>query len=149
MIIVTRDDPRDPQATALLGQSHALMQSFYTADECHFLPIDALCGPGIAFFSARRGDIKIGCGALAARDGYGEVKSMFVDPASRGQGIADAILRALEDEARGLELLYLRLETGHVLHAAHRLYQRHGFAFCDPFGDYTANPASLFMEKAL
>lgn len=149
MIIVDRDDPRDPQAPALLRQSHALMQSLYSADDCHFLPIDALCAPDVAFFTARRGEIKVGCGALARREGYGEVKSMFVNPAARGQGIADAILRALEDEARGLGLPCLRLETGHVLRPAHRLYQRHGFAFCGPFGTYSATPVSLFMEKTL
>ena len=43
----------------------------------------------------------------------------------------------------------LRLETGNTLAPAHRLYERHGFQFCGPFGDYVANDTSLFMEKKL
>jgi putative acetyltransferase len=74
---------------------------------------------------------------------------MFVDPEARGQGIADAILRALEDHARSLNLPELKLETGNALHAAHRLYARHSFETCGPFGDYIQNATSIFMTKTL
>ena len=142
-------DPRDPGAAALLRASHALMQSLFPPEENFFLDIDALCAPDIRFFTARLGDRVLGTGALALRRGYGEVKSMFVDDSARGRGIADALLRRIEEEARNLDLHYLRLETGDKLHAAHRLYERHGFVPRGPFGDYPAAPSSLFLEKSL
>jgi putative acetyltransferase len=74
---------------------------------------------------------------------------MFVADAARGQGVGAALLAHLEEEARKRSLPILRLETGNTLYAAHRLYQRHGFALRGPFGDYTDSPASLFMEKPL
>ncbi len=74
---------------------------------------------------------------------------MFTDPAFRGKGIADAVLVALTGAARDAGLTLMRLETGHTLYAAHRLYERHGFTRRGPFGDYTDDPLSLFMEKAL
>ena len=43
----------------------------------------------------------------------------------------------------------LKLETGSLLHAAHRMYERAGFTYCGPFGDYEDGEFSVFMEKAL
>lgn len=149
MIIVEPADPRHPQATALLQASHALMEQLFPPEDNHYLSIDALCVPEIAFFIAREGATALGTGALKNHITYGEIKSMFVAETARGRGIADALLRALEDHARSLKLPSLKLETGNLLHSAHRLYARHGFAPCPPFGDYAANDTSLFMEKSL
>ena len=80
MIIVAPADPRDEDCAALLAQSHALMQSMFSADECHFLDLDALCAPNIRFFAATDGDKTVGTGAIAIKDGYAEVKSMFTAP---------------------------------------------------------------------
>jgi len=45
--------------------------------------------------------------------------------------------------------IHFRLETGDTLKAAHRLYEKHGFTFRGPFGEYPDLPESLFMEKRL
>ena len=148
-VTVEPGDPRHPQAKALLQASHALMQDLFPSDSNHFLSIDELCTPGIAFFIARNGDAILGTGALADKITYGEVKSMFVAADARGTGTGAAILAALEAEARARALPKLMLETGHSLHAAHRLYERAGFTFRGPFGDYPDDPLSRFMEKHL
>jgi len=149
MITVALADPRSDGPAALLGQSHALMNSLFPADACHYLDLDALCAPHIRFFAAREGDVMLGTGALAVMDGYGEVKSMFTDESGRGKGVAAAVLRIVEDTARDEGLSLLRLETGTGLDAAHRLYARFGFKVCGPFGAYAESPYSVFMEKAL
>lgn len=146
-------DPRDAQPTALLKASHLLMQSLFPAESNHYLSIDALAAPHIRFLTATRRDLAeqatLGCGALATMEGYGEIKSMFVAPEARGMGVGEAILRALEAEARAQGLPVLRLETGDKLHAAHRLYERVGFSYRGPFGAYEEGPHSVFMEKKL
>ncbi|MGB2407599.1 MAG: hypothetical protein ACPH9T_01620 [Paracoccaceae bacterium] len=43
-------DPKHPEIISLLQQSHALMLSLYSAEENHFLSVDALCAPHIRFF---------------------------------------------------------------------------------------------------
>ena len=149
MIIVERTDPHHPQATALLKQSHALMASLFPPEDNYYLEIDDLVSPNIHFFTARIGTQILGTGALAVKDGYGEIKSMFVDRDARGKGIADALMRQLEDQAREVKLPIIKLETGNLLHAAHKLYARHGFTLCGPFGDYAEANSSIFMEKAL
>ncbi len=149
MIIVARTDPHHPQATALLKQSHALMQSLFPPEDNFYLDIDDLVAPNIHFYTARMGDDILGTGALMVKADYGEVKSMFVAESARGKGVAAALLRQIEDTARDEGLTMLKLETGNVLHAAHRLYARHGFTECGVFGDYVTAKSSIFMEKAL
>jgi len=149
MIAVEPADPRSPATAALLEASHALMARLFPAEANYALNGDALCGPDVHFVTARRGLAVLGCGAVAMRTGYGELKSIYVEEASRGQGIADAILRALEDHARAAGLPVLRLETGTGLDAAFKLYTRHGFRPCCAFGDYPDHTSSIFMEKPL
>ncbi len=149
MIIVEKTDPHHPGAVALLKQSHALMQELFPPEDNFYLEVDDLVADHIHFFTAREGDQILGTGALKAYDSYGEIKSMFVSEAARGKGIADALMRQLEDQARELKLPLIKLETGNVLHAAHRLYARHGFTECGPFGGYSDAKSSIFMEKKL
>lgn len=148
-VIIETGDPREPQATALLNQSHTLMESLFPPEDNHFLDISELCQPGIAFFVALQGDKVLGTAALANKGGYGEVKSMFVSPDARGLGVGARLLDRLEAQAREMGLGAMKLETGSLLREAHRLYARGGFAECGPFGEYEANSSSLFMEKAL
>ena len=148
-MIVERGDPRDPQVTALLQASHALMESLFPPEDHHYLSIDALCVPEIHFFVAREDETILGCGSVKQMETYGELKSMFTSEAARGKGAASAILDHIEAHARDLGLTELKLETGNVLHAAHKLYAKHGFVLCGPFGDYDLNESSIFMEKPL
>ena len=148
-LIIEEGDPRAPGPRALLEASHALMQASFPPEDIYALDIEALTAPGIHFFTARRGPDTLSTGALAVLDGYGELKSMFTTPAARGQGVAAALLRRIEDETRALGLPLLRLETGAALVSAVRLYERHGFARCGIFGDYQPNETSLYMEKTL
>lgn len=149
MLVIEPADPRSPGPRALLHSSHAMMQALYPPEDNYALDIEELCAPDIHFFEAREGDKTLGTGALSVCDGYGEVKSMFTAPEARGKGVAAALMRQLEDQARHLKLPYLRLETGEELAEAVRLYERHGFTRCGIFGDYTPNPFSIFMEKPI
>ncbi len=149
MIIVERNSPHHPGATALLEQSHALMRSLFPPEENFFLNFDELAVPEVHFFTAREGESIIGTGALKIFDDYGEIKSMFVAEEARGKGVADAILRQIEDQAREEQLPVIRLETGDALVAALKLYVRNGYKTCEAFGQYMDATRSVFMEKPL
>ncbi len=149
MLVLEISDPREAGAKQLLETSHALMADLFPPEENFALDIEDLCTPDIYFFIAREGSEVLGTGAVAQRDGYGEVKSMFTSANARGKGVAAALLRQLEDQARTLGLSALKLETGEALAAAIRLYERHGFTRCGAFGDYQPNQSSVFMEKQL
>ena len=143
-------EPGTPEsARSLLEASHALMESLFPSESNHYLSIDELTAPNIRFLVAHSNADVVGCGALAIKDGYGEIKSMFTQESARGRGVADAVLAELSEVARENGLEVLRLETGNALAAAHRLYERHGFVETGPFGDYTNDPLSMFFMKEL
>lgn len=148
-VTVRPGDPRSPEGRRLLGASQALLTSLYPPEDNYFLSVDELAAPHIDFWIAEADGEALACVALARMDGYGEVKSLFVDPAARGRGVGTALMAALEHRARASGLPVLRLETGDTLGEAHRLYRRHGFMLCGPFGDYQEGPHSVFMEKRL
>ena len=149
MVTIDYADPRHPQITDLLMQSHALMQSLYSEQENHYLSIDALCQQDVRFYAADLDGAYVGCAALALKEGYGELKSMFCEPRHRGKGIAKALIAALEQEAKSREFDVIRLETGELLKEAVTLYTKLGFVRRGPFGGYADDPASVFMEKSL
>ena len=149
MITINYADPRHPEIKALLIQSHALMQSLYSEEENHYLSVEALCKKDVCFFAAQIQGAYVGCAALALKEGYGEMKSMFVDPHHRGKGVAKVLMAALEREAISLGVDLMRLETGEMLKEAITLYTKFGFTRRGPFGDYRDDPASVFMEKSL
>jgi putative acetyltransferase len=79
---------------------------------------------------------------------------MYVRPAARGRGIADALLERIETVTRDAGLERLCLETGDRQLAAIRVYGRAGFSRCGAFGAYAAMPpasiaTSVFLEKYL
>lgn len=149
MIIVEPGDASAPGPARLLAASRALMDAEFPSESNHSLAADAYDAPDMHFLIARRGADVIGCAALALRATYAEVKSLFVDPDARGSGAAPALMRALEDIARGENLALIRLETGDTLIAARRLYTSHGYRECAPFGNYGHDPRSIYMEKTL
>lgn len=148
-IIVEPGDPREPESRALIEAAQAAMRDLFPPEENFYLTPEELRSPDIRFFVAREFDTTLGCGALAQREGYGEVKAMFTAPFARGQGVARRVLARLELEAKHLDLPVLRLETGDKLTEAIALYESEGFTRRDPFGDYQANGSSVFMEKRL
>lgn len=147
------DDPRRPDVVALLGEHLADMHRTTPPESVHALDVDALAVPSITFWSARDDDgALLGCGALKAlRRDEGEVKSMRTAQAARGRGVATSVLAAILDEAGRRGYRRVSLETGSqdFFAPARRLYERHGFTACGPFGDYREDPHSVFLTLAL
>ena len=94
--------------------------------------------------------LAVACGALRRHgERVGEVKRMYTIPARQGEGIGGGILERIEALAREEGLARLVLETGHVHHAAYRVYERGGFTRCGPVLDYPDTGWSVFYEKEL
>lgn len=92
----------------------------------------------------------LGCGGLRRLDaGSGEVKRMYVVPQRRGTGVATALLRALEQQARTLGWTVLRLETGTAQPDAMRFYEREGYTAIENYGPYAGEPLSRCYQRTL
>nr|WP_284947930.1 GNAT family N-acetyltransferase [Acidisoma sp. PAMC 29798] len=134
----------------LLEQAWAYSDSLYPAESNHHLGVEALAKSEVWFVVARRRTVAVGCAALVTnQDGTGELKSLFVDPATRGFKIGRRLLAAIEAQAVSLGLTVIRLETGIRQPEALRLYESAGYVQRGPFGGYSPDPLSLFMEKPL
>ncbi|MEZ2131571.1 MULTISPECIES: GNAT family N-acetyltransferase [unclassified Sinorhizobium] len=110
----------------------------------------SLASPNMRFFVARSEGRAVGCGGFAiGPDGTAELKRIFVDPEARGQGVGRRIVEAIEEEARHIGVRLMQLETGVKSAEAISLYGRLGYRQRGPFGNYEADPLSVFMEKSL
>ena len=70
--------------------------------------------------------------------------------AYRGRGVATRILERIIAEARrrGYDMLLLETGSWADFKPARRLYERQGFEYCGPFGDYPDGPNSVFMRRS-
>jgi GNAT superfamily N-acetyltransferase len=78
-----------------------------------------------------------------------EVKRMYVEAGWRGHGFARAVLRRLEETARGLGADVMVLETGLAQPEAIGLYESSGYVPVEPFGYYRDSPQSRYFGKRL
>jgi putative acetyltransferase len=149
-MIINTETPNQPEVLSMLERLDAYHAALYPAESNHLLGVDALMEDGVLFLVARDVDgTAVGCAALVNRGGYGELKRMFVDEARRGLGTGRKLLEHVVMFAAMSGIQVLRLETGIHQPEAIGLYERAGFVRVDPFGDYKADPLSLFMEKRL
>ena len=149
---ISRADFADPALRAFLQAHLDDIAPTAPAESRHALDLEGLQAPGVRLWVAHDGDVLVGTAALAAlADGHEELKSMRTDPAHRGRGIAAALLAHVLADARGRGVARISLETGSMAFfaAAHRLYARHGFVDCAPFGDYRPDRNSRFLTLAL
>ena len=78
-----------------------------------------------------------------------EIKRVFTKPVCRGQGVAAAVISALEQRAKQQGYTRLVLETGITMLPAQRLYHRLGFHQIPNYGQYAGLSGSYCMEKAI
>ncbi len=152
MIDVRRVGLRDADAVALIAELDQVLVAQYPEEGANHFRVDPdEVAPGRgAFLIAYLEGAPVACGAVRwIEGGRAEVKRMYTRPAARRRGVAEQILRSLEAVARELGARELVLETGVRQAAAIALYQRHGFAPIDRFGEYASSPLSLCMVKRL
>jgi putative acetyltransferase len=142
-------------ARALFAGSDAHVAALYPADSNHLVSAEELATPPNLLLGAFTQDsptTPIGCvGLLVAgqEPGTAEIKRLFVENASRGVGVAQALMDHLEAEATQRGILELRLETGIYQEESLGLYRGRGYITIPPFGHYTPDPVSVFMAKRL
>jgi len=146
------DDLSRPEVRALLVEHLQNMHELSPPESVHALDIDGLKAPDVTFWTVWNGSELLGCGALKELGGnHGEIKSMRTPAARRKQGAGRLLLSHIIEVARTRGYERLSLETGSMdaFKPAQRLYERHGFSYCGPFGAYREDPNSAFMSLEL
>ena len=148
--IILAERPDTPDARMLINELEAHLGPFYPKTSRHGYSVEKLIQQGVAFFVIRQDGIPAGCGGVQLFGSeYGELKRMFVRPQFRGLGLARLMLKHLENYAREHHIHVLRLETGIHQKEAIRLYEKWGFQYVPPFGEYVEDPLSRFFEKKI
>jgi DNA-binding MarR family transcriptional regulator/GNAT superfamily N-acetyltransferase len=147
----SRVDPASATATAAVGHYFAELDRRFPGG---FDPGDAAyrgtgdtAGEG-RFLVATSDGLPVACGGVhALAPGLGEIKRMWVDPQWRGAGLGSRLLQRLEEEALGLGLPVVRLDTNGTLTEAIAMYERAGYRRIPRYND---NPyAEAWFEKRL
>jgi len=142
----------DPQVRALLRLHLEGMHASSPPGSVYALDLSGLAVPGVTVWTAWSGDALAGMAALKdLGDRRGELKSMRTHPAFLRRGVAAALLEHAISEARARGMLRVSLETGSgpPFAAALALYERRGFRYGEPFGDYVPTEFNQFMHLDL
>lgn len=150
---IRRESFDSEASTALAGALEAELLAIYEGDAgSGGLPAAPIFEPvnGGAFLIGRIDGEAVACGGVARYDEVtGEIRRMYVVPRERGRGLSRRVLEALEDEARTLGYVLVRLETGKLQAAAIGLYISAGFGPIPRYGPFADDPKSVCFEKRL
>jgi putative acetyltransferase len=151
-MIIKVDDLNGPEIQALLQEHLDSMFSLSPPESVHALDLGGLRSPAITFWTVWQDNELLGCGALQELDQqHGEIKSMRTSEAHRRKGVAKFMLRHIIQQAKERGYMRLSLETGSMdgFEPARLLYEKFGFTYCEPFGEYALDPNSSFMQLNL
>ncbi|GAA2239392.1 GNAT family N-acetyltransferase [Herbiconiux moechotypicola] len=149
-VTVAREHFDSPDAAALRQAQRDELDARYGRDDHE--PGEKPTADSVPVFLVARTleGVAVGCGGLRPLAGGGaEVKRMFVAASVRGTGVATAVLRALEEEARAMGLDRLLLETGTEQPDAMRFYEREGYTRIPNFGVYAGSEISVCYERTI
>lgn len=147
---VAIESPDQQEVIQLIAALDQYQDSLYPAESRYALDLDSLKQDNVRFVVARdAAGAAIGCGAIVLGPDYGELKRMYVAEASRGKGVAGAMLALIESEARQSGCTVFTLETGPYQPDALKFYASNGYQRRGPYGDYPDDPLSVFMQKVL
>lgn len=145
---VAVESPDQQEVIQLIAALDQYQDSLYPAESRYALDLESLKQDNVRFVVARdAAGAAIGCGAIVLGPDYGELKRMYVAEASRGKGVAGAMLALIESEARRSGCTVFTLETGPCQPDALKFYASNGYQRRGPYGDYPDDPLSVFMQK--
>jgi putative acetyltransferase len=137
------------EADHLLDSSTRYMESLYPAESNHLVDVEELLQPRNHFLGAFIEGRAVGCVALITKSSYAEIKRLFVTENHRRAKIGLRLMQEIESLASQNHIRLLRLETGIHQPTSIQFYESMGYQHIGPFGEYQADPLSIFMEKSL
>ncbi len=156
---ISDESPDKLDVVRMIVELDTYQKALCPPESHHGLNIAELLSANMIFLVARsqrrfdKGE-PMGCGGVEFYREQGtefvsELKRMYTVPQFTRQGVAAAILRALEIRAMHRHSRVMRLETGVRQHAAIKFYEKQGYVERGPFHRYLEDPHSVFMEKKL
>jgi len=142
----------NPEVHELLTKHFVELRSVSPEGSAHVLDIAGLKDPTIKFWSLWEENDLLGSGALKfLNKEHGEFKSIRVNDKFKGKGNGLKIINHLINEAKKLNIKRLSLETGagDFFFIARKLFNKCGFAPCEPFSLYKNDVNSVYMTMLI
>ncbi len=140
----------DVVASGLIAELDAELRQRYPGEPINGIDAGEFQAAGGYFVVARASSGYVGWGAFRPLSASTvEIKRMFVRRESRRQGIAQAILQALEAQAKRRGYTHCVLETALRQPEALALYRAAGYSEIEPFGPYGESERSVCLGKTL
>lgn len=144
-----RCDPDDVTAILLTNECRHEIYRLYGLDKPgDIMDLRAFTDSGGFFLVSSPYAVACG-GVIPMEEGVGEIKSVYVVPAMRGQGFGFGIVKAIEDTASRFKFHTLRLETGVKQVAAKHIYEASGYQRIPNYGDHAGRDDQFCYEKRL
>ena len=142
--------PDSPDGRAMIDELERYFNSVYGEYDGYGASPEQMIADNVAFIVLREDGEAVACGGIKLYGTeYGELKRIFVRPGYRGKGYGRQIVDELAAHARQHGVSLLRLETGVHQPEAIAMYERLGFERIPRFGDYPADPLSVYFKKQL
>ncbi|WP_394193953.1 GNAT family N-acetyltransferase [Pseudoalteromonas atlantica] len=145
-------NPNDQDVINVFTDIDRLICSLYPVATAQSLTLEELSLDNVYAIGLKNEDGIVACGAIVMQfdtPPYGEIRRLYVKPSYRGKGLSRRIMQILLHHAGEEQIPLIRLETGPKQKKSISLYENLGFQSCGPFGSYSENPQSLFMELGL
>ncbi|MGH9029733.1 MAG: GNAT family N-acetyltransferase, partial [Acidimicrobiales bacterium] len=129
-VVIAVEDPFADDVRDLVATHLAFNREVTPPGHVHALEVDELTGPHVTLFSARRGPVLLGIGALKRLEqAHAELKSMHVAEHERGRGVGKGLLDHLVSTAAAWGCERVSLETGTMddFAPARAIYEAAGF----------------------
>ena len=152
MIKVDQANPNDPHVSQIIAAHVAYGDAHYPVESNHHVHLEEYAKSGVQLFGAWLDGLCVGMAGLKSiTNRHGELKSMHVLKQARGHGVGVLLIDAVINEAskRGLERVSLETGSREASAAACLVYERFGFEYSTPFGDYCEDPESVFMTLGI
>lgn len=148
--VISAVDPFSPPARAMSDALWEEIQRRYGFTAANPVDPGGFTGPVGGFWLATYAGRPVGSIALTPLDlPAAELDVMYVAPGHRGKGLAQALLAALQDHARTVGVVVLRLRAGEPQPEALRFYTAAGFTPIPPFGKWVGDDTARCFEKSL
>ena len=140
----------DPVATLLIERVQQEYVTRYGGPDGAAVDPEEFLPPHGLFLVAEVDGVPAGCGAWRAYPPGGvEIKRVYVEPAFRRQGLAQAIVAELERSAAAAGHRNVVLNTGDRQPEALALYAALGYVPVPGYGVYACSPGAVFLGKDL
>ncbi|WP_099223787.1 GNAT family N-acetyltransferase [Listeria costaricensis] len=136
----------------LIREHLADMYATSPLESVHALGVESLQAEDVTAWMALDGTKVVGCVAMKELSPFhGELKSLRTHARHLHKGVAKTLIQFLLEEGKRRGYQRISLETGveDYFIPARKLYEREGFGYTEPFGEYTDDPNSCFMTMQI